>query len=107
MPEINGHKSHSRPINIKRGFIQGDIPSTVCFIIALDKLLKDHGNLQFGIQLLPTLKLSDIEYADDAALPDEDVTISSWRVTHFSENAKEEAGMEIYIPKTNINNNRA
>ena len=100
LQEINGHKSYSRPISIKRGFIQGDIPSAICFIIALDKLLKDHGNPQFGIQLLPTLKLSDIKYADDAALPDNDVATSSWRVTHFSENAKEEAGMEISIPKT-------
>ena len=100
LQEINGQKSYSRPISIKRGFIQGDIPSPICFIIALDKLLKDHGNLQFGIQLLPTLMLSDIEYADDAALPDKDVDTSSWRVTHFAEKANEEAGMEISIPKT-------
>ena len=54
LQEINGQKSYSCPISIKRGFIQGDIPSAICFIIALDKLLKDHGNLRFGIQLYIT-----------------------------------------------------
>ena len=68
--EISGSKKYSRPISIKRGVIQGDIPSPICFLVALDKLLKDHGNLQSGIQLTPTLLFSHIVYADDAALPD-------------------------------------
>ena len=41
-----------------------------------------------------------MEYADDAALPNEDVNASSRRLTHFAEKANEEAGMEINIPKT-------
>ena len=47
--EISGNKKYSRPISIKRGVIQDDIPSPICFLVALDKLLKDHGNLQSGI----------------------------------------------------------
>ena len=101
LQETSGNKIYSRPISIKRGVIQGDIPSPVCFLVSLDKLLKDHGNLQScGIQLTPTLLISDIEYADDAALPDEDVDTSSRRLTHFAAKADEEAGMEISIPKT-------
>ena len=65
-----------------------------------DKLLKDNGNLQSGIQLTPTLLFSHIAYADDAALPDKDVDTSSSRLTHFAVKANEEAGMEINIPKT-------
>ena len=77
------------------------IPSPICFLVALDKLLKDHGNLQSGIQLTPTLLFSHIAYADDAALPDKDVDTSSSRLTHLAEKANEEAGMEINnIPKT-------
>ena len=98
--EVSGSKKYSRPVSIKRGVIQGDIPSPICFLVALDKLLKDHGNLQSGIQLTPTLLFSHIAYADDAALPDKDVDTSSSRLTHFAEKANEEAGMEINIPKT-------
>ena len=100
LQETGGNKAYSRPISIKRGVIQGDIPSGICFLVSLDKILKDHGNLQCGIQLTPTLLLSDMEYADDAALPNEDVNVSSRRLTHFAEKANEEAGMEINIPKT-------
>ena len=64
-------KSYSRNIDVRRGVIQGDIPSPVCFLVALDKLLKDHGNPpNSGIQLTPALHLASLEYADDAAMPD-------------------------------------
>ena len=78
----------------------GDIPSGICFLVSLDKVLKDHGNLQSGIQLTPTLLLSVMEYADDATLPYEDVDASSRRLTHFAEKANEEASIEVSIPKT-------
>ena len=45
LQEPGGEKTYSRNINVRRGVIQGDIPSPVCFLVALDKLLKDHGNL--------------------------------------------------------------
>ena len=98
--ELGGIKKYSRPININRGVIQGDIPSPICFLVALDKLPKDHGNLQSGIQPTPTLLFSNIAYADDAAQLDNDVDTSSSRLTHFAVKANEEAGMEINIPKT-------
>ena len=38
--ESNGNKCYSRNIPIRRGVIQGDIPSPVCFLVALDKTAK-------------------------------------------------------------------
>ena len=94
-------KSYSRNIDVRRGVIQGDIPSPVCFLVALDKLLKDHGNPpNSGVQLTPALHLASLEYADDAAMPDTSAATSSQRLTHFSEKAEEEAGMKISIQKT-------
>ena len=51
-------------------------------------------------QFTPTLLLSNIEYANDAAMPVEDVDTSSRRLTHFARKANEEVGTEISIPKT-------
>ena len=86
---------------MRRGVIQGDIPSPVCFLVALDKLLKDHGNPpNSGIQITSTLHLPSLEYADDAAMPDSNAAISSDRLTNFSVKAEEQAGMKISIQKT-------
>ena len=84
--EASGERLLSRPIPVRRGAIQGDIPSAMYFLVALDKLLKDHGgNVSSGIVLTPTLVLKDLEYADDAALPDKQVNNASERLTHLSE----------------------
>ena len=96
--ENGGHRSYSRNIPIRRGAIQGDIPSPVAFLVALDRLLKDHGGLHTGIHITKELLLSDIEYADDAALANEDTPSASERITTLSEHAKD-GGMEISIPK--------
>ena len=69
LTQQGGQKSYSRKVSVNRGVIQGDIPSPVCFLVALDKLLKDHGGLEFGIRLTDSILFSDIEFADDAALP--------------------------------------
>ena len=51
--EASGERLLSRPIPVRRGAIQGDIPSPMYFLVALDKLLKDHGgNVSSGIVLL-------------------------------------------------------
>ena len=98
--EPGGNRSYSRNINVRRGVIQGDIPSPICFLTALDKLLKDHGGLHPGLYITENLSLSDLEYADDAIIPDEDVQSATNRLTTLNEKAKEEAGMEISIAKT-------
>ena len=100
LTQQGGQKSYSRKVSVNRGVIQGDIPSPVCFLVALDKLLKDHGGLELGIRLTDTVFFSDIEFADDAALPSEDAQTASQRLTHLQAKADEEAGMLISIPKT-------
>ena len=95
-----GQKSYSRNIPINRGVITGDIPSPICFLVALDKLLKDHGGLDTGIRLTDNILFSELEFADDAALPNETTIVATQRLTHFQSRADEEAGMLISIPKT-------
>ena len=99
MQEKGGNRSYSRNIPVRRGAIQGDIPSPVVFLVALDRLLKDHGGLHTGIRITGGLRLSDLEFADDAALANHDASEASERMTILCEQAKP-AGMEISIPKT-------
>ena len=100
--EKGGVRSYSRDIPVRRGAIQGDIPSPVIFLVALDRLLKEHGGLNTGIMVTEELLLSDLEFADDAALPNEDTDTASNRLTHLDEKAREEAGMSISVPKTKV-----
>ncbi len=102
LQEPGGYRSYSRNIPIKRGVIQGDIPSPVCFLVALDKLLKDHGMLNMGIALTNNLSIAELEYADDAALPCPNADVATERLTNLDHHAKSEAGMTISIPKTKV-----
>ena len=100
--EIGGNRNYSRNIAVRRCVIQGDIPSSVYFIAALDILLKEHGGIDNGVPLTPTITLSDLEYADDAALANEDLTKAGNRITHLDSVAQKSAGMSISIPKTKV-----
>ena len=97
--EIGGSRSYSRAVPIRRGAIQGDIPSPVVFLVALDRLLKEHGGVETGISITPELTLSDLEFADDAALGNNTTDDASERVTNLDEGAAV-AGMSISKPKT-------
>ena len=100
LQEVGGARSYSRAVPVRRGAIQGDIPSPVVFLVALDRLLREHGGLDTGLPITPDLMLSDLEFADDAALGNEDTEDASERVTHLNEHAGLEAGMSISVPKT-------
>ena len=80
--------------------IQDNIPSPICFLVALDKLLKDHASRTGGIQITPSLHISSMEYADDAVLPDKDTQMATQRLTTLDAKAQQEAGMKISIAKT-------
>ena len=73
----------------------------VVFLVALDRLLKEHGSLHTGLQITPELMLSELAFADDAALGNKNVQEASDRITKLCEGAKE-AGMEISVPKTKV-----
>ena len=100
--EKSGNKLYSRNVDIRRCVIQGDIPSPICFLIALDKMLKDYGALHQGLHVSDSLFLSHLEFADDAALGNTDTVEASERLTYFNQKTKEEAGMEISITKTKV-----
>ena len=102
LQEPGGNRSYSRNVSVDRGVIQGDIPSPVCFLVALDKLLKDHVSRTGGIQLLESLHISSLEYADDGTLPDEDVESATQRLTILDAKGQQEAGMKISIAKTKV-----
>ena len=97
-----GHRGYSRNIAVHRGVIQGDIPSPVCFLVALDNLLKEHVGRNTGISLTPDLALSDLEYTDGAALTNEDVASASDRVSQLEAAAKRIVGMSISVPMTKV-----
>ena len=71
------------------------------FLIALDRLLKEHGSLHTGIRITEQLTLSELAFADDVALGNQNTQDASQRITRLSEGAKE-AGMEISVPKTKV-----
>ena len=96
------HRNDWSCYNYNRGVIQGDIPSPEYFIAALDILLKEHGGIDNGFPLTPTITLSDLEYADDAALTNQDVTKAGNRITHLDSVAQKSAGMSISIPKMKV-----
>ena len=84
LQEPGGTKSYSSNVSVNRGVIQRDIPSPICVLVALDKLLKDHGNLNGGIHLNQSLKLSSMEYVDDAVLPDENAETATRTLTNLN-----------------------
>ena len=102
LQEPGGHRTYSRQVNIRRGVIQGDIPSPVCFLVALDKLLKDYGQLDQGLQLTETLSISELAYADDCALPSDNTVTTTSRLNNLDTHCRSKAGMEISKPKTKV-----
>ena len=99
LQEVRGTRSYSRKIPIRRGALQGDLPSPECFLVALGKLLKDHGRTGPGLQITENVHLDDLEFAVDAAMTDENAEQSTIRLTNLDENGKRESEMEISIPK--------
>ena len=83
----DGNKSYSRSIAIRPGLLQGDIPYPQRFIVALNKLIKEHGGAgispNIGLKVTETLQLTDLEFADDTALPDGDASTASQRLTNL------------------------
>ena len=78
MQEDGGERKLSRQIAIRH------FPSSVYFLVALDKLLKEHdGGTNNGIPLTVDIKLNDLEYADDAGLAVIDTIASSQKVTNL------------------------
>ena len=77
----------SEPFNIERGVLQGYIFSPVCFIADLDRIFRlyDHVNPGMTVGIgAHTVRMAKFEYADDAALIDEDAGQATARVTSLA-----------------------
>ena len=88
----------SEPFNIERGVLQGDIFSPVSFIAGLDRIFRRHDISNTGVTVGAgenAVCVSKLEYADDAALIDENVEQASARVTAIAKGSLEEAAMVI------------
>ena len=71
----DGGVETSDPFNIERGVLQGDIFSPVCFIACLDRIFRLYDTVNPGMTVgtgAHTVRMAKFEYADDAALIDED-----------------------------------
>ena len=93
----------SEPFNIERGVLQGDIFSPVSFIAGLDKIFRTHDVGNSGVVVGngdSSVLMSKFEYADDAALIDENTTLASARVTAHAEWSLEDAAMVISVRKS-------
>ena len=55
-----------------------------------------------SIKSLLQIMITDLLYADDAALVDKATAAASTRVNRLTEGAKKDADMEISIPKTEV-----
>ena len=93
----------SEPFDISRGVLQGDIFSSVAFIAGLMRTFILHDKPDSGVTVgIPPhqVTISKLEYADDAGLLDTNVQKASERVSAIAIGSRDDAAMDISIPKT-------
>ncbi|KAI8520998.1 28S ribosomal protein S24, mitochondrial [Branchiostoma belcheri] len=99
----NGNQEFSEPFEISRGVLQGDIFSPVAFIIGLMRIFALHDIPNAGVTVGSPpyqVTISRLEYADDAGLLDGSVQEASQRISRIASGSKDDAAMEISVPKT-------
>ena len=95
----------SEPFNIERGVLQGDIFSPVCFIAGLDRISRLYDQVNPGMTVgtgAHTIRMPKFEYADDAALIDEDAGQAPARVTSLAAGSIADAAMIISTKKSKV-----
>ena len=86
----DGEKIHSEHFLIRRGVVQGDIFSPLCFIISLCVILERFYGVPDDCAVgLFGLMINSIEYADDAALIDRTAEKSTEGINRFTEGSVE------------------
>ena len=98
----DGSIKMSELFNILRGVLQGDIFSALAFIVGLWLIFKSHDLEDSGVTVgKPPYKvrITRLEYADDAGLVDENANNASERVTAISIGSKQDAAMVISTTK--------
>ena len=95
----------SEPFNIEGGVLQGDILSPVCFIAGLDCIFKLYDHVNPGVTVgtgAHTVRKAKFDYADDAALIDEDAEQATARVTSLAAGSIADAAMIISTKKSKV-----
>ncbi len=101
----DGGVAMSEPFNIERGVLQGDIFSPVCFIAGLDRIFRLYDHVNPGMTVgkgVHTVRMAKFEYADDAALIDEDAVQPTARVTSLAAGSIADAAMIISAKKSKV-----
>ena len=101
----DGCQETSESFSISRGVLQGDIFSPVAFITGLMHIFKAHDTKDSGVTVGSEscqVTVHSLEYADDAGLIDTTVEQASARISAISSGSKNDASMEISIPKTKV-----
>jgi hypothetical protein len=98
----------SNPFNVTTGILQGDVLAPFLFIIVVDYVTR-HSAQNFGYlthrsegtrsRAVPEKRLSDLDYADDIALLENDQVRAQEQLDSYRANARA-VGLEINIEKT-------
>ena len=95
----------SEPFNIERGVLQGNIFSPVCFIAGLDRIFRLYDHVNPGMTVgtgAHTVRMAKFDYADDAALIDEDAGQATTRVTSLAAGSLADAAMIISAKNSKV-----
>lgn len=95
-----GEEVVSDTFSVMRGVLQGDVLSPLCFALALRRVMLLH-DVPTDVALGDWL-VNALEYADDQALLDVDVSQASQRVTSLCVGALASADMTVSVPKTEV-----
>ena len=96
--QADGSVKLSNPFNIARGVLQGNIFSPIAFIAGLDRIFRQNDVHTAGVTVgsgESSMKMSKFEYADDAALVDDDAATATTRVTAIAAGSLNDAAMVI------------
>ena len=96
--QADGSIALSKPFNIARGVLQGDVFSPIACIVGLDRICRRHDVNTAGVTVGSgdsSMNKSKFEYADDAALVDDDAATATTRVTASAAGSLNDAAMVI------------
>ena len=96
--QADGSIALSKPFNIARGVLQGHIFSPIAFIAGLDRIFSRHDVHTASVTVGSgdnSMSMPKFEYADDAALVDDDAATATTRVTTIAAGSLNDAAMVI------------